>query len=51
MYVYRVYAWCKQMSKGCWIPLELELQVVVSHSIGCENQIWVSGRAANALKL
>ena len=30
-------------------PLELELQMVVSHHVGAENQTWVPWKSNNAL--
>lgn len=36
--------------KGAWDPMELKLEVGMSHHMGVGNQTWVSARAANVLE-
>lgn len=45
MCVCPVRAWYTQLSKDGLYPLELELQMVVSHCVGVGNQTWVLEKA------
>ena len=44
-----MYMYYQQRPEGVFNPLELELQTVVSHHLGAENQTWVPGTAASAI--